>query len=165
MKIQCLIERSGPTTVQYNGARFDFVQNAHGHYVCDVTNPGAVRYFLETFAGKLYQEYAEPVAEVAEDAALPTTTISAEMAAALTGADAPEAANVEDLTEPKSDNAEPVAEVESREAMSARYAAMTTKNELESACFADFGVNLNKQFGVEKLKLQITDLIAKKFEA
>lgn len=60
MKIQCHIERSGPTTVMYAGVRFDFVENEHGHYVCDVPNPGAASYFIETLTGKFYSKYVEP---------------------------------------------------------------------------------------------------------
>lgn len=144
MKIRCLIDRQGPTTVQYNGARFDFEPNEHGHYVCDVANPGAVRYFLETFANPLYEVYAEPVAVVEEAKAgsiLAPSPISDEASAALAAAA---------LT---------------KDAMLARYAAMTTKNDIEAACLKDFKVNLNKSFGIPNLKLQVADLIAKKFEA
>lgn len=60
MKIQCLIDRDGVTTASYNGKRFDFIKNEHGHYVCDVANPGAANYFLQTFKGNFYKEYVEP---------------------------------------------------------------------------------------------------------
>lgn len=63
MKIRCLIERAGPTTVMYAGMRFDFIPNKHGHCVCEVNNPGAVEYFLKTLAGYLYETYVPPAEE------------------------------------------------------------------------------------------------------
>ncbi|MDH5298556.1 MAG: hypothetical protein OEV91_06015 [Desulfobulbaceae bacterium] len=157
-KIQCLIERQGPTTVMYNGMRFDFVPNEHGHYVCEVANNGAVKYFLETFAGKLYQEYVEPVAEVvaAGDIAVASVVVVGDEAKP-----DPVAEVVAEETGAVHD-AEPVSD---KEAMISKYEAMGTKNDIEAACLEDFGVNLNKSFGLPNLKLQVADMIAKKFEA
>lgn len=156
-KIQCLIERQGPTTVMYNGMRFDFVPNEHGHYVCEVANNGAVKYFLETFAGKLYQEYVEPVAEVeaAGDIAVATVVVAGDD-------EVTPVAEVEDGETGAVQEATPASE---KEAMISKYEAMATKNDIEAACLEDFGVNLNKSFGLPNLKLQVADLIAKKFEA
>lgn len=67
MKIRCLIERAGATTVMYAGKRFDFIPNKHGHSVCDVSNPGAVEYFLKTLAGNFYEEYEAPAEDPSED--------------------------------------------------------------------------------------------------
>ena len=82
MKIQCLIERDGVTTVMYNGVRMDFVPNKHGDYICDVCNPGAVDYLLNTFAGKFYREYEASIeAPVVEQTADDETPMSDKQAA------------------------------------------------------------------------------------
>jgi hypothetical protein len=59
MKIQCLIEREGVTSVNYAGFRYDFVRNKNGHYVCEVNNPGAVAFFNGFMGGTWYREYTE----------------------------------------------------------------------------------------------------------
>lgn len=60
MKIKCNIKREGTTTVSHAGMRFDFVPNEHGDAVCDIANPGAVQFFLETLGGNMYEKYQEP---------------------------------------------------------------------------------------------------------
>lgn len=57
MKIQCMIKREGPTTVQHAGIRYDFVANERGDYVCDVVNGGAATHFLSLMGGQLYRNY------------------------------------------------------------------------------------------------------------
>jgi hypothetical protein len=59
MKIQCLIDRDGVTSVNYAGFRYDFVRNKKGHYVCEVNNPGAVAFFNGFMGGTWYREYIE----------------------------------------------------------------------------------------------------------
>ena len=67
MIIQCTIERDGVTSVGFNGFTYHFEPNKHGHYVCTVSNYDAERYFLETFSGRFYNKYVEPVEPPKED--------------------------------------------------------------------------------------------------
>lgn len=146
MKIQCLIERDGVTTVMYNGVRMDFVPNKHGDYICDVCNPGAVDYLLNTFAGKFYREYEAPVDEgfyqdhegVADEGFY----------------QAPIVEQTVDTEKPMSDN----------QAAKEFYQSLTNKEDVEKYCLQDFEVNLSRRFSLENMKEQVFAIIDKEYE-
>ncbi len=120
MLIQCLIKRDGVTSVQYCGKRFDFAPNEHGHYVCEVANPGAVNFFMSTFGGQMYGKYVAPETKKRPLSIEPT---------------------VEGL------------------GLREKYGAIDDKDEIESECFKDFQVNLDKRYGIENMRKRVFDLI------
>lgn len=157
MKIHCLIDRQGPTTVMYNGVRFDFVANEHGDCVCEVANPGASAYFLETFAGKYYQEYVEPVAVVVGQLIqVPTSFVDAGVDDEHMNGDViPVFAD--DLE--TGDSIEPESPPLSAEDYAAKYAAIDDKDELVAAFHADWGVTLSKKYNLDNMRAQAQDYI------
>ena len=145
MKIQCLIERDGVTTVMYNGIRMDFVPNKHGAYVCDVCNPGAVDYLLNTFGGKFYREYEEPVVGPVEE---PVVEQIVEPI-------------VEPIVEQTADTETPMSD---KQAAKEFYQSLTNKEDVEKHCLQDFEVNISRRFSLENMKEQIFTIIDKEAE-
>jgi len=146
MKIQCLIDRDGVTTVMYNGIRMDFEKNEHGDYVCDVCNPGSVDYLLKTFGGRFYREYVEPVMPTSPFV-MPTSPLETMLF------------NAGDTSA-----TEPVAEQTDRQSAKEFYQSLTEKEDVERYCLQDFGVNLSRRFSLENMKEQVFAIIDKEYE-
>jgi hypothetical protein len=154
MKIQCLIEREGVTSITHAGHRFDFVPNKKGDYVCEISNPGTVAYLMGFMGGTWYREYIEELEiEDNEDIItsgfinLPDGFIEKDFIETKDiTTDTPSKENLDTDTLEKTD-------------MKAKYESFTKKADIQKACLEDFKVELDPRLSLDRMKKKVFSLI------